>query len=351
MAVYPIPKKKWAEDRSWLLMGVAIRFRAIMEKEDDSYANPDLHRPLPPEPAPVPHPQGVDVVSLALRTEAELSHELSGWVDIYAQEFSNFPIPICNYRGNTTQLITAYLRLVVLTVGFQHAVKSGLSKDSEILQKSIKAAREVIQIMAERLFPTGHLRFAMGAHFLYVSFAAAFLINLLRPTLLHLLDGKTQSEIIQDVQDLIKILGSEDVAIDTRHTPALYCRFLSSLLAKHHSVLPQVSFESPVSDPYSTPYPRDGQTSDTSFTYSWPDITYGVDQHDQQHNGISIGGSYQAGEVDMDLSLSHFVRTVTQGYPPLPDPSPYVDMSYVQESRWDVRGSYATMPFADLWRT
>lgn len=25
MAVYPVPKKKWAEDKSWLLMGVAIR--------------------------------------------------------------------------------------------------------------------------------------------------------------------------------------------------------------------------------------------------------------------------------------------------------------------------------------
>ncbi|KAG6818171.1 hypothetical protein H0H87_000076 [Tephrocybe sp. NHM501043] len=26
MSVYPVPKKKWAEDRSWLLMGVAIRY-------------------------------------------------------------------------------------------------------------------------------------------------------------------------------------------------------------------------------------------------------------------------------------------------------------------------------------
>jgi hypothetical protein len=25
MAVYPTPRKRWAEDRSWLLMGVAIR--------------------------------------------------------------------------------------------------------------------------------------------------------------------------------------------------------------------------------------------------------------------------------------------------------------------------------------
>lgn len=30
MAVYPVPKKKWAEDRSWLLMGVAIRCVQIL---------------------------------------------------------------------------------------------------------------------------------------------------------------------------------------------------------------------------------------------------------------------------------------------------------------------------------
>ncbi|KAG6878741.1 hypothetical protein C0993_011556 [Termitomyces sp. T159_Od127] len=322
-----------------------------MAKDNETDANPDRHRPSLPQPAPVPHPRGIDVVSLALSTEAELSHELSGWVEIYAQEFSNLPIPICAYRGNTTQMITAYLRLVVLTVGFQHAFKSGFSEDSEILLKSIKAAREVIQIMVERLYPTGNLRFAMGANFLYVSFAAAFLINLLRPTLLHFLNEKIQSEIIQDVQNLIKILGSKDVAIDTRHTPALYCRFLSSLLAKHHSVASQDPVESPVSDPFATPYPRDGQILDASFTY-WPDVMYDVDQQGQQHHGPPIGGFYQAGEVDMDLSLSHFVRTVTEGYPPSSDPSPYVDLSRnVPEATWDVQGSYATMQFADLWRT
>lgn len=30
LAVYPVPKKKWVEDRSWLLMGVAIRRALIM---------------------------------------------------------------------------------------------------------------------------------------------------------------------------------------------------------------------------------------------------------------------------------------------------------------------------------
>lgn len=74
--------------------------------------------------------------------------------------------------------ITAYLRLVVLAVGFQHAAKLGpLFRESEIVQKSVGAAREVIHIMVERLYPTGNLRFALEANFLYVSFAAAFLIN------------------------------------------------------------------------------------------------------------------------------------------------------------------------------
>jgi len=42
---------------------------------------------------------------------------------------------------------------------------------------AIEAAREVIHIMVGRLYPTGNLRFALEANFLYVSFAAAFLVN------------------------------------------------------------------------------------------------------------------------------------------------------------------------------
>jgi hypothetical protein len=73
---------------------------------------------------------------------------------------------------------TAYLRLVVLSSGFQYAVKQGISRDSPIVQqvssktrhnpehklnmlKSISVARSVIHQMTERLYPTGNLRYAM----------------------------------------------------------------------------------------------------------------------------------------------------------------------------------------------
>jgi hypothetical protein len=73
--------------------------------------------------------------------------------------------------------ITAYLRLVILADGFQHATKRGLSRDSDILRLSIDAARTVIQIALDRLYPTGNLKFAMEANWLYISFASAFLVN------------------------------------------------------------------------------------------------------------------------------------------------------------------------------
>lgn len=83
---------------------------------------------------------------------------------------------IYNLLNNHSRIV-AYLRLAVLITGFQAAKAETLEPSSEILVKSIKAAREVLQIAMDRLYPTGNLRFAMEANFLYISFAAAFLIN------------------------------------------------------------------------------------------------------------------------------------------------------------------------------
>ncbi|KAG6911480.1 hypothetical protein DXG01_014554 [Tephrocybe rancida] len=164
---------------------------------------------------------------------------------------------------------------------------------------------------------------------------------LLRPKLLHLLDEKRHAEIIQDVQNLIAILGSKDVALDGRHTPALYSRFLSSLLAKHSCAPPVVTSDSPSSESSATQLLIHEQPS-SSLAYSWPDIMYDVDTHNPQP---STHGHYTPGEVDMDLSLSHFVRTINQGYPATSDPVPqYVEMSSSPQGlRWDIQGSPAAM--------
>ncbi|GLB37436.1 putative GAL4-like Zn(II)2Cys6 (or C6 zinc) binuclear cluster DNA-binding domain [Lyophyllum shimeji] len=423
MAVYPVPKKKWAEDRSWLLKGVAIRMAIELElnqpppttcsererlnrtrtwlncyyvdgshaiqfgkmpmlRLDDYlashsgewYKSSSMNLPFDVHLCAYVHiiiivarwrsimaddqkAADFDVVASVLGTEAELSREMALWVELYAEEFSRLSLPICAYRGNTTQMITAYLRLVVLAVGFQHAAKLGFTRDSELVSKSVQAARAVIHIMAERLYPTGNLRFAMEANFLYVSFAAAFLMNLLRPKLLPLLDEELQEGIIQDVSGLIDILGSKAVALDGRHTPALCSRFLSSLLAKHNSKPPRATVQSsssPNEPRFYAQYSDDRQPT-PPHSYSWPDVMHAEDVSASgryTEESAAEGGFYQYNDADMDLSSSHFVQTVTQGFPMCSHPAPEHVSIFTNGSNWDFPDTPATQSLqdGDSWR-
>ncbi|KAJ4480604.1 fungal-specific transcription factor domain-containing protein [Lentinula edodes] len=380
LGVYPSPKKKWAEDRSWLLMGVAIRMALELELNlpppsdcderealnrtrtwlncycvDGSHAIQFGKMPMlrlddymartsqnwyrsssmntPYDVHLVAYVQiliimakwratvqqennsekNLDVVQFAVETERQLSKEWSLWFARYEEEYVRNPFILCYYRANTTEMITAYLRLVVLATGFQDAFKSGISRESGVLRRSIDAARTVIQIMVDRLYPTGYLKYAMEANFLYVSFSAAYLLNLLRPKLLPLIDENLQEEIILTVKRLIHVLGSEDVALDGRHTPALYSKFLVNLLSKYNARSNRRSETPPDGIRFHPQFNDERHTSPPG----WPDI--------QQVGGLPETGAahtlseyepgivyQQAGDADMDFSLGHFVRIVSE---------------------------------------
>ncbi|KAJ7740684.1 fungal-specific transcription factor domain-containing protein [Mycena maculata] len=377
LAVYPVPKKKFVDDRSWLFMGIAIRMAIelglnqpppplcdereslnrtrtwlncycvdashaiqfgkmpmlglddyVARSSQDWYKSSKLNGPFDVHLCAYVNiillmaewrrtaekgKKKLDIIASAVQTQNKLSLELTHWVLRFEQELTIHPLPICTYRGNTTRMITAYLRLVILADGFQHSVKKGLSRGSDILRLSIDAARTVIQIALEKLYPTGNLRFAMDANFLYVSFAAAFLVNLLRPRFLPLVTEAVQRDIVRLVSRLVNILGSDSVALDGRHTPALYSRFLSSLLAKYN-VFP-VRDDSPPTDDVKF-YPQFASSSDRTTTpphvYSWPDV---VAPHGDISPLPSEGSDdfmiyERSGDPDIDLSLSHFIRTV-----------------------------------------
>ncbi|KAK0503182.1 fungal-specific transcription factor domain-containing protein [Armillaria luteobubalina] len=380
MAVYAAPRKKWEEDRRWLLMGVAIRMalelglnkppppqcseREAMDRTrtwlncycaDASHAiqfgkipmiSLDDHmavhsdgwykasrKNLPFDVHLCAYVQiivimarwrksigegnlrqrirdGFDIVAAAIETEEHLDRELRLWVSRYDEEYSYNPLQICAYRGSTTHMITAYLRLVVLAVGFQHAAKSGLSRDSEVLTRSIDAARSVIQITVERLYPTGHLRYAMEANFVYVSFAAAYLVNLLRAKFLSLLSQEVQEEIIYSVNRLIKVLASDQVALDERHTPALYSRFLAKLMAKN---VPHLRYTESGDNHLNSSSFGVGDFQVPPSEYSWPDRYSDSPPSANAESSDSI--PRRSREADMDFSLNNFVRAVSQDIP------------------------------------
>ena len=59
------------------------------------------------------------------------------------------------------------------------------------------------------------------------------LLQLLRPECSRFITPGLDTEIYQVIERLINTIGSPQIAIDERHTPKLYSRFLASLLAKH----------------------------------------------------------------------------------------------------------------------
>jgi len=91
----------------------------------------------------------------------------------------------------------------------------------------------VVRTMIDSLAPSGYMRFAPDGHFVFASFASAFLLKLLKPEFSSFLTKGQETEIFDLVGRLIQTLSSPKISIDDRHTPKLYARFLAGLLSQH----------------------------------------------------------------------------------------------------------------------
>ena len=81
-------------------------------------------------------------------------------------------------------------------------------------------------------------------------------LQLLRPEFSGFVPRERQQAIFDLISRLIDKLGSPDVAIDERHTPALHSRFLHGLLRKHRRDLAVSSRPSDSHGPPSQPQPQ-----------------------------------------------------------------------------------------------
>jgi hypothetical protein len=137
-------------------------------------------------------------------------------------------------RSALLPFVVAYSRLILYSFSFQQAFVRGITaNDKPVLLKCMDAAKAVVEVMINGLAPTGLMRFSPDGWFLMASFASAFLFKLLRPQLRFLVSQEQETEILELVGRLIQTLGSNEIAIDDRHTPKVYARFLAGLLSKH----------------------------------------------------------------------------------------------------------------------
>lgn len=176
----------------------------------------------------------LDLVSVAF----EFDDKLQEWSSKTAVSFathSDASSPQCAYRVQLLPFYVNYLRLVMLSLGFQQAINKGntTSVRSDIVKRCLNAACAVLKTVVDVLAPTGYLRYAPDGHFVFSSFASAFLIKMLRAEHRTLLEPEERARVIEHVERLIETLKSSQIAVDGRHTPMLYSRFLGSLLAKY----------------------------------------------------------------------------------------------------------------------
>lgn len=175
--------------------------------------------------------KSLDFLTLTTNSDDELKKFEQETKKQFAEE-SDHNDSACEYRCNLLPFLTNYSRLVIFSFGHQQAFQRGLEQGKVFFDKCYKAASEVVRIAIEILAPAGRLKYAPDGHFVFISFAAAFLLKMLRPQFAAALEPSQSTKIVQLVTHLAEVLASSQVAIDDRHSPRLYSRFLTGLIAK-----------------------------------------------------------------------------------------------------------------------
>ncbi|KAG8742288.1 hypothetical protein FRC10_001712 [Ceratobasidium sp. 414] len=305
MSVYPVPARRWEEDRTWLYLGLAIRMATdlnlhlpwqgkatgeahereilnrtrtwlicfnldrsgatqfgrpptiredyIIRKSHNWYKRSgynlamDVHltaytrllrivarflaNVYSDSNSPTALNKSLDFLAVTTTSDEELTAFERETQEQFEKESDHNGMIRCyfweKYRCDLLPFLSNYSRLVIFSFGHQQAFQRGLQHG-----KCYKAASEVVRIAIEILAPSGRLMYAPDGHFVFISFAAAFLLKMLRPQFAAALEPTQSTRIIQLVTRLTEVLASDKVAIDDRHSPRLYSRFLSGLIAK-----------------------------------------------------------------------------------------------------------------------
>lgn len=143
--------------------------------------------------------------------------------------------PSYAFRSSLLPFLVNYSRLVMHSFGFQYAFEKRVEADlRHFYAKCFGAATSVIRIMIESLAPSGFMLYSPDGHFVFTSFASAFLLKLLRPEFSWLVEPDDKTKIFDLIGRLIQTLNSPEVAVDNKHTPKLHAKFLAGLLTKYH---------------------------------------------------------------------------------------------------------------------
>ncbi|KAG6906482.1 hypothetical protein DXG01_013721 [Tephrocybe rancida] len=348
MSVYAVPARRWEEDRSWLYTGLAIRIATDLNLHQVSTTKPQNEK----EEREILNRTRVWMICFNLdRSTATQFGKPSTIKEDYimrnAKEWykkSKYNLPydvhLCAYSALLRIMAKSHdeifsdpssptglnkrvdFRSVTMNhdsqlTSYQDEWTKRFSEDSDPnvlgyyrsrmclpMQPPpicLDAAKSVIRNMVESLATTGYMRYAPDGHFIFASFASAFLLKLLKPEFSSLLSKDQETEIFDLIGRLIQTLSSPEIAIDDRHTPKLYARFLAGLLSRHRRDGATVGRLHPHPPPSSNSPTHEfahagGPPSTSTFS-----VTSSQGSGSQSQNSTYGGSSYQPSE-NMDTT-------------------------------------------------
>ncbi|KAK0471060.1 hypothetical protein IW261DRAFT_1513660 [Armillaria novae-zelandiae] len=167
---------------------------------------------------------------ITMRYDAEIQNFMEEW----QKKFKVGGARETMLRHSELHFYVAYFRLVMFSFGFHQVFHAGIETLYDyFFNKCLEYAQSVIRCMNENLAPSGFMRYAPDRQFMCAAFAVALLFKLLQPEFSSLLNEADKDEIVKLIGILITTFSSTDIAIDNRHTPMLYAKFLASVLGKY----------------------------------------------------------------------------------------------------------------------
>ncbi|SJL15610.1 uncharacterized protein ARMOST_19113 [Armillaria ostoyae] len=303
MSIYAVPERSWDRDQGWLYTGLAVsiattlylnrtaKINSASENEEREYLNRvrvwqicflldqavaiQLGKPYMMKEDTIIHHLGewrrqsqynldYDVylcgysvlVHIVARFHKEVLGDQSGFInsergnlwditmrydveiEIFKEEWKRkFKAGGVHHgamlRRSELHFYVAYFRLVVFSFGFRQVFHAGIEAWYDyFFTKCFEYAKSVIRCMNEDLVPGGFMQYAPDHHFMCAAFAVVFLFK------------ADEDESVKLIGILISKFSSSDIAVDDRHTPKLYARFLATVLDKYqqsHGTSPRSS--------------------------------------------------------------------------------------------------------------
>ncbi|KIM60279.1 hypothetical protein SCLCIDRAFT_1217063 [Scleroderma citrinum Foug A] len=215
-------KSQYRDKYDLHLCAYTALLRIVAQFHKDIFSDPD---------SPTGLNKSIDFLTVTYKHNDHLTSYFEEWTRRFREE-SDHTDKGAAFRCTLLPFLVSYSRLVMFSFGFQHAFQRGMEANDQVfLETCFGSATIVIKHMIEVLAPSGFMSSSPDGHFIFASFASAFLLKLLRPEFAQLLTREMEDEIFDLIGRLITTL--QDLAIDERHTPHLYARFLASLLTKH----------------------------------------------------------------------------------------------------------------------